>query len=47
MINDYSSLQAAISDELARADIATAIPQFIQLAESRFNRELRLSHMQV
>jgi hypothetical protein len=46
MIADYSTLQAAIADELARADLASAIPTFIQLAEANFNRELRVRQMQ-
>lgn len=29
MINDFATLQAAIADELARADLAAAIPNFI------------------
>lgn len=47
MINDYSTLQAAIADELARADLTAAIPTFIQLAEADFNRQLRQRQMQV
>lgn len=31
---------------LARADLTARIPEFIQLAESRFNRDLRLSQQQ-
>ena len=46
MINDYSSLQAEISNNLARADLASSIPTFIQLAEARINRDLRVSQMQ-
>ena len=41
MINDYASLQQAIANELARADLTSAIPTFIQLAEADFNRVLR------
>lgn len=46
MINDYSSLQAEIASNLARADLTTAIPTFIQLAEARINRDLRVRQMQ-
>lgn len=46
MINDYPTLQAAIADELARADLAGVIPQFIQLAEADLNRVLRTRQMQ-
>lgn len=40
MITDYSTLKAAIANWLARADLTSAIPEFIQLAESRINRTL-------
>lgn len=46
MILDYSTLQAAIADELARADLTNAIPTFIQLAEADMNRQLRTRQMQ-
>lgn len=42
MISDYSTLKQAIADELARSDLASAIPTFIQLAEADLNRQLRL-----
>lgn len=45
-INDYSTLQAAIADELARADLTSVIPLFIQLAEADINRSLRNRFMQ-
>lgn len=41
MISDYSTLQQAIADELARADLTTAIPNFIQLAEADMARQVR------
>lgn len=44
-INDYSTLKAAIADELARADLTAAIPGFIQLAEGDLNRQLRVRQM--
>lgn len=40
MITDYSTLKTAIANWLARADLTSAIPEFIQLAESRINRTL-------
>ena len=47
MINDYATLQQGIATWLARADLTASIPDFIQLAESRFNRELRTRQMLV
>lgn len=41
MITDYTTLQAAIADELHRTDLTAKIPQWIQFAEKRFNRKLR------
>lgn len=46
MINDYSTLQAGIAAWLARADLSSQIPTFIQLGEARINRELRSRQMQ-
>jgi hypothetical protein len=40
MITDYATLKTAIANWLARADLTSAIPEFIQLAESRINRSL-------
>jgi hypothetical protein len=40
VITDYATLKTAIANWLARADLTTAIPEFIQLAESRINRSL-------
>lgn len=45
MINDYSTLQAAVARWLKRADLAGDIPNFIQLAEGWINRELRVPQM--
>lgn len=45
MIADYATLQQRIASWLARADLATAIPDFIQLAEARLSRELRVRQM--
>lgn len=41
----YSDLQAAVADYLNRADLTSVIPTFIQLAEAKFNRELRTRDM--
>lgn len=40
-ISTYSELQTAIADWLLRDDLTSAIPNFIQLAEAQFNREIR------
>ncbi len=42
----YSSLQTAVGDWLARADLATNIPDFIFLAENEFNQVLRVRQME-
>ena len=44
-IIDYMTLQQAIANELARADLGTAIPGFIQAAEADFNRSIRTRQM--
>ena len=41
----YSDLRASIADWLNRADLTSVIPDFIRLAEARFNRELRTADM--
>ena len=46
MITDYASLQTAIASWLARADLTAQIPTFIQLAEARMNKDLRVLEMQ-
>ncbi len=45
MITDYATLQAAVADYLNREDLTTQIQTFIQLAEAKFNRELRVRDM--
>lgn len=45
-IATYSDLQSAISDYLARSDLAARVPDFITLAESRMNRVLRTRDME-
>lgn len=39
-ISSYAELQTAIANFLARNDLNSVIPDFIQLAEARINREL-------
>lgn len=45
MITDYTTLKEAVADWLNRADMTAQIPVFIQLAEAKFNRELRVRDM--
>lgn len=40
MISNYSDLQAAVTDFMARNDIAGNVTTFIQLAEAHLNREI-------
>lgn len=47
MITNYATLQDAIAAWLKRADLTSQIPTFIQFAEARFNRELRVAQMLV
>lgn len=44
-IANYDALKAAIAAWLNRADISDRIDDFIDLAEARFNRELRVNAM--
>lgn len=46
MITDYTSLQASISRWLHRSDLVSVIPDLIMLAETRFNRNLRVRQME-
>ena len=43
--SNYTELQAAIADWLSRSDLTAVIPDFVRLAESRLQRELRVSAM--
>jgi hypothetical protein len=45
-IANYTDLNAAIADYLARSDMDSRIPDFISLAEGRFNRSLRTRDME-
>lgn len=41
----YSDLKTTIANYLARSDLTAVIPDFIQLAENRLRRELRIRQM--
>ena len=41
-LTNYTTLQASIADWLGDASLTSVIPDFIQLAEAEFNRELRV-----
>jgi hypothetical protein len=45
-IGTYDELQAAVANWLARNDLTDRIPEFIVLAEAKFNRELRCIQME-
>lgn len=45
-ITTYAELQSAIARWLVRGDLTASIPDFISLAESHFNRVLRVRQMQ-
>lgn len=44
-LSTYSGLQAAVASYLARTDLTNEIPVFIQLAENRLRRDLRIRPM--
>lgn len=44
-IGNYAELQTAIANWLARDDLAAVIPDFVRLADSRINQELRTREM--
>lgn len=44
-LTNYTELQASVADWLNRQDLSAQIPDFIAMAEARFNRELRLNSM--
>jgi hypothetical protein len=44
-ITNYSDLKTTIASYLARSDLTAQIPDFIQLAETRLRRELRIRQM--
>ena len=45
-ISDYGELKTAVANWLDRDDLTDRIPEFISLAEARFNRVLRLRSME-
>lgn len=45
-ISTYATLQTAVANWLARDDLTLRIPEFISLAEAKFNRELRCNQME-
>jgi hypothetical protein len=45
-LTTYSELKTSIANYLNRSDLTSVIPDFITLAESKFNRVLRLRKMQ-
>lgn len=45
-LDTYSNLQTAIANELARSDLNSYIPDWITLAESRINKNLRVRQME-
>lgn len=44
-ITNYTDLKATVADYLARTDLTSRIPDFIQLAEIRLRRDLRIRQM--
>ena len=44
-LSTYANLQLSVAAFLNREDLGTQIPDFIALAEARFNRELRVNAM--
>lgn len=46
-ITTYSELVTAVSNWLARNDLSARIPEFISLAEAKFNRDLRCNQMEI
>ena len=46
MATNYATLQTEVADFLHRTDLTSAIPTFIQLAETKLNRILRLRAME-
>jgi hypothetical protein len=44
-LTNYTELKSAVADWLNRADLTSQIPDFIALAEARFNRNIRTRDM--
>lgn len=47
MITTYSDLKTTVANYLARSDLTSVIPDFIQMAELRLQRDLRIRQMLV
>lgn len=45
-LSTYSELQASIADWLNKTNLTSVIPDFITLAEAKFNRNIRVSQME-
>lgn len=45
-LDTYANLQTAIANELSRSDLTSYIPDWITLAESRINKNLRVRQME-
>ena len=45
-LDSYTNLKAAVASWLARSDLTSQIPDFITMAESKFNRILRTRQME-
>jgi len=45
-LDNYSDLSTAIANWLDRSDLTSRIPEFVQLAEAKFNRNLRCRQME-
>jgi hypothetical protein len=46
-LSTYTNIKDAVADWLDRSDLTTRIPDFIALAETRINRDLRIRPMEV
>ncbi len=46
-LTTYTELQAAVADWMNRSDLTARIPDFIALAEEKFNRRLRVRQMEL
>ena len=46
-LTNYTELQTAVADWLNRTDLGARIPDFITLAEEKFNRRLRVRAMEL
>jgi hypothetical protein len=44
-LSNYSDLKTTVANYLARSDLTSVIPDFIQLAEQRMRRDLRIRQM--